>query len=319
MKWVAHVARACSLAVVVLALTSAAGFAFSTPERTGYVTDQANMLDRSTSNALDGRLRELTSRSGGEVVLVTLSSLQGVSIETWGDAIGEAWGIGGSAHNGILLIVAPNDRKVRIAVGTGVRYRFSDDLAASIVSNRILPRFKSGDMVGGINAGVDGIAEALNLEASSSSSTSSSTSRPSYNVYPAPDYPLGQSTPSVRHISIGSQVGSIVTWALNHIVLIVIIVVIAFFVIQLIRNPGSFATSNSGSGYRSRYNDPWYDDNRWGRSSWGGSWGNSSSSWGSSSSGSSWGGSSHSSSSSGSSSSGGGGGRSFGGGASGSW
>jgi len=135
--------------------------ALSPPERTGWVTDEAGILDSDFEGVLIRRLKELQRRTGAEVIVVTLKSLQGASIEAWGDELGNSWNVGQSEgkDNGALLIVAPNDRKVRIAVGYGLGRRLPDSAAAAIIADRILPEFRAGDFAGGVDAGVTGIFE----------------------------------------------------------------------------------------------------------------------------------------------------------------
>jgi uncharacterized protein len=95
-------------------------------------------------------------------VVVTLKSLQGTSIDDYGYQLGRHWGIGQKEKNsGALLIVAPNERKVRIEVGYGLEGQLTDAVSRLIIENSILPRFRAGDFVGGINRGVDDIIQVL--------------------------------------------------------------------------------------------------------------------------------------------------------------
>ena len=155
----AALAACWALLLAVLPLPAAAEL--SLPPRTGAVVDQANTLDGSQEQALAKRAERIRQDTGTEVVIVTLVSLQRQSIEAWGRALGNGWRVGGAAANGIILIVAPFDREVRIEVGDGVTGRFTDGTAAAIVRNVIIPKFKASDMAGGITAGVQAIADAL--------------------------------------------------------------------------------------------------------------------------------------------------------------
>jgi uncharacterized protein len=93
---------------------------------------------------------------------VTLSSLRGTSIEDYGYQLGRAWQIGQKdKNNGVLLIVAPNERKVRIEVGYGLEGTLTDALTSFIIQNAILPRFKAGDFPGGIKRGTEDIVSVL--------------------------------------------------------------------------------------------------------------------------------------------------------------
>ncbi len=91
-------------------------------------------------------------------MVVTLKSLQGTSIEDFGDQLGRHWQIGQKdKNNGVLLIVAPNERKVRIEVGYGLEGTLTDAVSRLIIENAILPRFRADDFAGGITRGVDDI------------------------------------------------------------------------------------------------------------------------------------------------------------------
>jgi uncharacterized protein len=147
------------LLLVALIAISTTAFAFTAPERTGWVTDEAGILDSDTAAGIATMLSDLQRKTGDEVVVVTLKSLQGASIETWGNVLGESWGIGrsGGRDTGALLIVAPNDHKVRIAVGYGLGNRISDAIAEAIIADHILPYFRQGDFVQGVRSGVSSI------------------------------------------------------------------------------------------------------------------------------------------------------------------
>ncbi|MBV9883395.1 MAG: TPM domain-containing protein [Sphingomonadaceae bacterium] len=124
------------------------------PTLTGRVVDQANLLPAAEEQRLTAASDALEREVGPQYVIVTVSGLQGRSIEDFGVQLGRAWGIGSRAHNdGILLIVAPNERKVRIEVGLGLERRVTDPYAARVINERILPRFREGDYPGGIDAG----------------------------------------------------------------------------------------------------------------------------------------------------------------------
>lgn len=144
----------------VLAAFSVARADPQLPARTGAVVDAADIIRPNQEQALAARAANLKSLSNVELVVVTLPSLQGYSIERWGRDLGNAWNIGGSSARGVLLIVAPNDREVRIELGDGAPV--PDNVASSIINNVILPQFRSGEMSGGILAGADSIARAVN-------------------------------------------------------------------------------------------------------------------------------------------------------------
>ena len=110
------------------------------PTLTGRVVDAANLLDPADEQALTSELKALEERSSDQVVVVTLPSLQGYAIEDYGYRLGRHWGIGTKQlSNGMLLIVALNERKVRIEVGRGLEPILTDALSKIIIENAILP------------------------------------------------------------------------------------------------------------------------------------------------------------------------------------
>ena len=155
--------RILASAFVVLLLVVSSAFAEPPiPALTGRVVDQAGILDASTIEAITSQLAGYESSTGNQVVVVTLSELKGYPIEDWGLALGRGWGIGQKGkNNGVLLIVAPNDRELRIEVGYGLEGDLPDATANTIIDSEIVPYFKRGDMKGGVHAGVNAILAAL--------------------------------------------------------------------------------------------------------------------------------------------------------------
>jgi uncharacterized protein len=134
------------------------------PALTGRVVDGANLLDPAQEQALTQKLAALEQESGPQLVVVTLPDLQNYEIADYGYRLGRAWGIGSKEkRDGALLIVAPNERKVRIEVGYGLEGIMTDAMSALIINNAIVPRFKAGDFPGGIAAGVDEMTALLKL------------------------------------------------------------------------------------------------------------------------------------------------------------
>ena len=143
-----------------LALFALAAHALTFPQLTGRVVDEAGILDATIRQSLTEKLAAVEAKSGDQIVVVTLKSLQGTSIEDYGYQLGRAWGIGQKGvNNGTLLIVAPNERKVRIEVGYGLEGALTDAVTRLIIENAILPRFRAGDFSGGIVRGVDDIVQ----------------------------------------------------------------------------------------------------------------------------------------------------------------
>ena len=122
------------LAVALLAAAPAAAQTF--PELTGRVVDQADLLGPAQEVELTQRLEALEQASSRQLVVATVSSLEGYPIEEYGYQLGRHWGLGQSeANNGIILLVAPNERKVRIETGYGIRPVLTDAVSSVIVRN----------------------------------------------------------------------------------------------------------------------------------------------------------------------------------------
>ncbi|WP_159987349.1 YgcG family protein, partial [Novosphingobium sp. 18052] len=142
--------------------TQAAGPQF--PKLTGRVVDAANVIPAPEEAQLTQKLEALEKQSRRQLVVVTLPSLGGYEISDYGYQLGRNWKIGQKGdNNGTILIVAPNERKVRIEVGYGLEPILTDGMSFLIINNQILPRFKAGDMPGGIAAGTDAIIKQLTL------------------------------------------------------------------------------------------------------------------------------------------------------------
>jgi uncharacterized protein len=149
---------------VGLAASAIANAAPTFPALTGRVVDQAGMLPPETETALTAKLASLEAGTARQLVVVTVTSLQDYEIEDFGYQLGRTWGIGEARKNtGVLLIVAPNERRVRIEVGYGLEPVLTDALSNQILQNIVLPRFRNGNMADGVVAGADAIIEQLSL------------------------------------------------------------------------------------------------------------------------------------------------------------
>jgi uncharacterized protein len=133
---------------------SGAAEPFVLPRLTGRVVDNADLLTSDQERSLARALAETERRTGHQFVVVTLPSLDGRAIEEVGLRLGNGWGIGRKGHNdGVLLIVAPNERKVRIEVGCGLETTLTDIEARMVIEQRILPAFRKRQMAVGIFRG----------------------------------------------------------------------------------------------------------------------------------------------------------------------
>jgi uncharacterized protein len=152
--------------VLLVCLVSGLACALDFPPLTGRVVDQAGVIPGSARETLETKLKDLEDKSGIQLVVATVKSLQGGDIETYANELFRAWKLGeAKKNNGVLLLVAPTERKVRIEVGYGLEGTLTDALSQVIIASAIVPRFKANDYSGGIERGVDGIISVLTTDA----------------------------------------------------------------------------------------------------------------------------------------------------------
>lgn len=157
------------LAIGCIALVSTALtlIAVSFPTLTGRIVDQANIISAETRSSIEPKLVDLEAKSGIQLVVATVNTLEGQEIEPYANELFRNWKLGEKAkNNGVLLLVAPKERRVRIEVGYGLEGTLTDALSKVIITNAITPRFKAGDFNGGISRGVDDIITVLTTDAS---------------------------------------------------------------------------------------------------------------------------------------------------------
>ncbi len=137
------------------------------PELTGRVVDDAHVLSPEVQADLTQKLSALEQKTSRQLVVVTLPSLQGYEISDYGYQLLRHWGIGQKGlNNGAILIVAPSEHKVRIEVGYGLEPILTDALSSVILQEQVIPRFRTGDVSGGVEAGTDALIQQLSLDAS---------------------------------------------------------------------------------------------------------------------------------------------------------
>ena len=128
----------------------------------GPVLDAAGIIPDAQEAALDQRLRAYSQATGRSIIVATVPGLDDMDIADYAQKLSEGWGIGGATtEEGVLLLVAPKEHKLRIHAARGVQERLPDVLAGRIIRDTVTPRFKAGDFGGGISAGVDAITAQL--------------------------------------------------------------------------------------------------------------------------------------------------------------
>lgn len=245
--------------VLAFALLAGPAHAQNFPKLTGQVVDAANLLSPQDEAELVAQSQQVEREKGYQFVVATIPDLQGYDIADYGVKLGRAWGIGQKdVNSGVILIVAPNERKVRIEVGYGLEPVLTDALSSVIINSQIIPKFKQNDYPGGIKAGAQAITNQLLL--------------------PAPDAEARAkriTDAQKQKQSSSIDIGTIIWLA----------IIFFFFVLPVLR-----AMFGRRKGKKYRRDDD--DDDDWGG---GGGWpiivwGGGGSDWGGSSGGSSWGG-----------------------------
>ena len=159
---------ACALLLLLATMAAAAEPVW--PRLSGRVVDGAGVLSQAARDSLTEKLAAHERATGDQMVVATVPSLQGLSVEEFANRLFRAWGLGGADRDdGLLLLVAPSERKVRIEVGYGLEGTVTDAAASIIVQSLILPRFRAGDLQGGIEAGAGAVLELLAADGTATS------------------------------------------------------------------------------------------------------------------------------------------------------
>lgn len=146
--------RTILLSLLTLLLCFGTGYALDVPPLQAHVNDYASMLSQPVRQELEQRLTELEQSDSTQVVVLTVTSLDGEPIESFSIRVAEAWKIGREGKdNGAILLLAKAERKIRIEVGRGLEGKVTDLVAGRIIRGVMSPRMKSGDVEGGIVAG----------------------------------------------------------------------------------------------------------------------------------------------------------------------
>ena len=133
------------------------------PQLTGRVVDEAGIIDGKARDDVGRKLAEFESRTGAEIVVATVPSLQGADIETYAAALANNWRLGRDGkNNGAILLISPNAGKVAIQANEGLRDRLTDDVMLRIIRQTLIPKLAADDITGGVNSGIDDIIWALN-------------------------------------------------------------------------------------------------------------------------------------------------------------
>src|SRR5438309_9975942 len=159
-RWLGLVAAGVLLAGLVSARAEVA-----VPPLKAHVTDLTGTLSASQIQSLDSRLRDFERSKGSQIAVLMLSSTQPETIEEYSIRVADAWKIGRArVDDGVILVVAKDDRKLRVEVGRGLEGAIPDAVAKRVVSDVIAPHFRSGDFYGGVAAGTDALMRLIEGE-----------------------------------------------------------------------------------------------------------------------------------------------------------
>jgi uncharacterized protein len=180
---------AATTAVAQIGASGAAAQGF--PKATGRVNDFANVIDPATEAEIDRRLDQLERDTSSEIAVATVQSLDGTSVEDYANRLFKEWGVGqAGADNGVLVLVAIDDRAMKIEVGYGLEGILPDGLAGQVIRDEFTPRFRDNDYSGGIRNGVNRLADivekqqVLTAEELAAFNDEASTTVPSYILIP---------------------------------------------------------------------------------------------------------------------------------------
>lgn len=229
------------LLAILMMLCALPAHAQTFPALTGRVVDAANIIPDAEEAALDAKLKTLEDTTDRQLVVATIPSLEGYPIDDYGYRLLRTWGIGQKeTNNGALLIVAPNDRKVRVEVGYGLEPILTDAWSSVLINTTIVPQFKAGNYPGGISAGVDALVSHLQLPPEEAAKRAA------------------QATKQTARQSSGVSLGDVIFW----------LVIFFFFILPMLR---SIFGGKRGRRYGSGPVIIWGGGDSWGGG--GGGWG----------------------------------------------
>lgn len=154
--------RRALLASIAVAVLSASAAALDVPYLSGRVNDDAHLLDAPSASALELKLKNYEMRTGRQFAVLTIPSLEGEGLEDFSLRVARTWRLGRAGiDDGVLLLIAKDDRKVRIEVGYGLEGVLTDAQCGRIIRDAIVPRFRGGDFAGGVTDGVGAVLAVL--------------------------------------------------------------------------------------------------------------------------------------------------------------
>jgi len=157
--------RAGLLSFLLLLIASSLALAIEVPPLRGRVNDYAGVMSQDQVRALESQLAQFEQETGHQIAVLTIPTLDGEDIEGFSIRVAENWKIGKKGFdNGVILLVAVKDRKLRLEVGYGLEGVLPDAIADRIIREYIVPRFRAQDYAGGIIAGIDAVQKVIKQE-----------------------------------------------------------------------------------------------------------------------------------------------------------
>jgi uncharacterized protein len=151
--------------VALLLATASAAWSAAVPALRGRINDYAQLLSRDTARTLENQLEQFEKQTGHQVALLTVPSLDGEDIEGFSIRVAESWKIGQKGFdNGVIFIVAPKERQLRLEVGYGLEGVLPDAVASRIIREIVVPQFRQNDYQGGISSGLDAVLKTIRGE-----------------------------------------------------------------------------------------------------------------------------------------------------------
>ncbi len=176
---------------LILFLWCSATLALEVPFLSGRVTDNAEVLSAGAKERITAALKAHEEATSNQIAVLTVPSLDGSTVEDYANQVFSSWKLGQKGKdNGVLLLIAPKDRRLRIEVGYGLEGTLPDVTASRIIRNVITPRFKAKDYDGGVEQGVNAIIGALKGEALAADNKSGGASSENEEFFKAPDMPI---------------------------------------------------------------------------------------------------------------------------------
>ena len=242
--------------VLLLALANGALAEITVPSLKSHVTDLTETLSSMEISRLEQQLTDFEAKKGSQIALLIIPTTQPETIEQYSIRVAEVWKLGRKGiDDGVLLLVAKNDRTLRIETGYGLEGVLPDALARRIIDEIIVPKFRQGHFFGGLQAGVEQIISIIEGETLPESEPAGGASLAVENIIPFLFIALvlGRTLQSMFGRMAGATItGSIagaLTWLISSSIAVALLIAIAIFVISLFEQTGRII-HRGGPGYR---------------------------------------------------------------------